>query len=222
MTSRQTLACLLACLALAGCAAGPEGEALETQASVAQRAASGEELLERARMIAAAKGFGEQPGADAAARAALAQASAARKRESAPHGQTSQASALAQDDESLADVNERIRLAALRVRAERMAARDIAAPASGAGPQEASAPNDARDIFRRARERYRDDANAADRAQPGPGHRALPAFGTLNTALPALPGPAPPASHLMAATGDKPSAMGAFAASHTPVARPEP
>lgn len=221
MTLRQTLACLLACMALAGCAAGPEGEALEATASAAQGAPSGDELLKKARMIAADKGLGEQPGADAAARAALAQASAM-KRESAPRFPASHANAVAQDEESLADVNARIRLAALRVRAERMAGRDEPAPTRVPGPEDASAPNDPRDIFRRARERYRGEAEAGDRAQTGAGQRALAAFGTLNTALPALPSTASPAAHLMAATSGMPSVAGGSAARPAPGARPEP
>lgn len=221
MTLRRTLACLLACMPLAGCAAGPEGEALEATASAPQGAPSGEELLKRARMIAADKGLGEQPGADAAARAALAQASAM-KRESAPRSPASQASAVAQDDESLADVNARIRLAAMRVRAERMAERDAPTPTRVPGPEDASAPNDPRDIFRRARERYRHEAGAGDGAQAGAAQRALPAFGTLNTALPAIPSTASPAANLKAATSGEPSAAGGSAVRPAPGARPEP
>ena len=126
--------------------ARPAPEAETKTAQVEESAANPADLLAQARAIAAEKGFGEAPGTQDAARQALMMAAAARGQNAAP--------APAATPPNLADVNERIRLAALRLRAEAQGAAPIMAPAMGAQnrTQERAPPDDPREIFRRARE----------------------------------------------------------------------
>jgi hypothetical protein len=136
-----------------------EGETKTEQAE--DSAANPPDLLTQARAIAAAKGFGEAPGTQDAARQALMMAAAARGQTAAPAQIPAQPAAT---PANLADVNERIRLAALRLRAETQGTAQIIAPAMSAQnrAQErayASAPeraptDDPREIFRRAREMH--------------------------------------------------------------------
>lgn len=131
----------------------------ETQmAQTGDNAANPPDLLAQARAIAAAKGFGEAPGTQDAARQALMMAAAARG-QNAPLAQTQAPTAAAQPAKTpadLADVNERIRLAALRLRAETQGTAPIIAPAMGAQTrtQERAPTDDPREIFRRAREMH--------------------------------------------------------------------
>jgi len=126
--------------------ARPAPEAKTKEALAEDSAANPPDLLTQARAIAAAKGFGEAPGTQDAARQALMMAAAARGQNAAP--------APVATPPNLADVNERIRLAALRLRAEAQGAAPIMAPAMGAQnrTQERAPPDDPREIFRRARE----------------------------------------------------------------------
>lgn len=170
-------------LLLAGCATFETDEALQAQSLASAdaepeapangRAANAPEksgdvpkgdLLAQARALAAAKGVGEPPGAQEAARAALAVAAAARP------AVAPQPSPAAPPD--LEDVNARIKLAALRLRAQADSAQTHPAEAlRAAGPAE-----DPREIFRRARERH-----MAEQA------RAARVFGDLSPQLTLAP-----------------------------------
>lgn len=144
-------------------------------------------LLEAARILAASKGLGEMPGSDAAARAALA-ANAARRPDPAQNPQQgaaafpagAQTARAEKSDDDLADLNARIRLAALRLRAEREAARAASSE---------TAAEDPRDMFRRAQARFRGNAAAGETGQSSP-----LVFGSLTSALSPPPAAAPPPS----------------------------
>ena len=131
--------------------ARPAPEAKTKESLAEDSTANPPDLLTQARAIAAAKGFGEAPGTQDAARQALMMAAAARGQTAAPAQIPAQPAAT---PANLADVNERIRLAALRLRAEAQGAAPIMAPAMGAQnrTQERAPPDDPREIFRRARE----------------------------------------------------------------------